>query len=67
MKTKKYEVIVGNVGRVHEGTDYTKAITEFQTWVEQVGLPYGRATGESVVIFEDGEIIGERAQTTQEE
>lgn len=54
-----FEVIVGNIGTVYRGDDIDKA-TEFFT--DYVGISnglFGRASGEDVTLFEDGDILME--------
>ena len=57
-----YEVIVGNVGSVHEGVDRDEAKEVFSQYVEMskmYGGAGGRVSGEDVTLFEDGEPIVE--------
>jgi hypothetical protein len=56
---KMYEVVVGNVGLVHSGTDKNKAYQEYDAYVLLSSKCQGRAGGEDVTLFEDGEIIAE--------
>ena len=53
----KYEVIVGNIGTVHEGQSGSEAKRVFAEYKDQSKSGYGRASGESVTILEDGEPI----------
>jgi hypothetical protein len=55
----RYEVIVGNIGRVHEGSAKTEALRHFNAYVRQSKAGYGRAGGEEVALLKDGEIIRE--------
>ena len=50
------EIIVGNIGRVYAGYDSAKAEITFKTYIEQSVNNYGRAAGESVDWYLDGEI-----------
>jgi hypothetical protein len=52
-----YEVIVGNIGKVHEGFSYRKALDTFFDYVKKSSENYGRAAGEEVTLWKDGEII----------
>lgn len=56
---KEYEVIVSNIGCVHRGTNKKKAMKEFADYMRSSKLEYGRAGGESVDLYSDGEIIKE--------
>lgn len=56
-----YEVVVGNVGTVYSGRSVTKAKAEYADYVRlsKAGAPdgsAGRASGEDVTLFRDGEI-----------
>lgn len=50
----QYEVIVGNIGTVYVGSDRTKALEAYNTYVDTSTRP-GRAEGE-VSFFIDGEL-----------
>ena len=52
----KYQVVVGNIGTVYDGDDYDEALENFNEYSEQSKQQYGRAAGEQVTLFEDGEI-----------
>lgn len=56
---RRYEVIVGNVGTVYDGTGKTIAKTAYLRYVKVSLSGAGRAGGEGVVLMEDGEIIAE--------
>ncbi len=55
----KYEVIVGNIGRVYAGNDLMRAAATFHEYQDQSRRGYGLATGESVTMFRAGEIFKE--------
>ena len=55
----KYEVVVGNIGRVYNGDVEARALIIYDTYVSQSRRRQGRAAGESVVIIADGDIIKE--------
>ena len=57
--SREYEVVVGNIGSVFAGSDPKKAVDVFKDYMKQSKEGYGRAAGEDVVLFEDGEIIVE--------
>lgn len=61
-RVKEYEVVVGNLGIVYSGTDGRKAVTTYFEYIEISKAPHGRASGESVVLFADGEIVREFGQ-----
>lgn len=50
----RYEVIVGNIGRVYEGPSKTRAKETFYEYVKLSKHDYGRAAGESVIMLKDG-------------
>lgn len=50
-----FEVIVGNVGRVYEGNDYSQAVKDYEYYCDVSNSNCGRAGGESVFLCEDGE------------
>lgn len=54
---KLYEVIVGNVGLVFTGADERTARQEFSDYVRISKSGAGRAGGEDVYLFEDGDPI----------
>lgn len=55
----KYQVIVGNIGIVCDTDDLADAIDKYEDYVLYSGHCFGRASGEPVTLFEDGEIIRE--------
>lgn len=50
-----FYVIVGNIGTVEITGSEEKALETFNEYVDQSKTNYGRAAGESVTIFKDGE------------
>lgn len=54
-----YEVIVGNIGKVHEGSSRAAALKAYNTYVRQSKSGYGRASGEQVSLWKDNEPIKE--------
>ena len=52
-----YEVVVGNIGTVYSGPSQVKAAADHKEYVDQSRTGYGRASGESVTTFIDGEIF----------
>lgn len=55
----RYEVVVGNVGTVYAGDDAAAAQAAFDEYLNQSIHGHGRAQGEPVTMFEDGEVIRE--------
>lgn len=55
----RYEVVVGNIGRVYSGSDWHAAEKAYFEYVDQSQTTWMRASGEDVVIFQDGEIFRE--------
>jgi len=56
---KQYEVIVGNIGKVYAGTNHATALEHFLEYVSQSESDYGRASGESVTLLQNDEIVRE--------
>ena len=54
-----YEVVVGNIGCVYYGEKLASANSAFKEYCKQSKESFGRASGESVVMMKDGEIIKE--------
>lgn len=50
-----YEIIVGNIGQVHDCTNAKEALAVYTEYVNQSSASYGRAAGEDVTIMRDGE------------
>lgn len=61
-----YEVIVGNVGKVHEGESKVQGIHSYGQWARKSKLGEGRAAHEVVTLYEDGEPIKEYMPDTAE-
>lgn len=51
-----YQVIVGNIGQVYNGTDGQEAWNTFDEYVSQSISGKGRAGCESVTMMKDGDI-----------
>jgi hypothetical protein len=66
MKTK-YTITVGNVGTVYEGTSSREAAETFDEYVSQSAADYGRAAGEPVTLWKDGEPWREYEGTNTED
>lgn len=52
-----YQVIVNNIGNVHDGDDYDTAYEAYEEYVDMSQHGGGRAFGEDVYLIEDGDII----------
>jgi hypothetical protein len=63
MPYAKYEVLVGNIGMVWSEetlqSEESRAVHEFNDWVARSQREFGRASGEAVTLFKDGEILKE--------
>ena len=51
----KFQVIVGNIGTVYDGDDYNEAMKNYNEYSEQSKQQYGRAAGEPVTLWIEGE------------
>ena len=56
---KAFQVVVGNVGQVFDGSNYMQARTTYAKYIEQSKAGYGRVAGEPVTLFHKGEIKAE--------
>jgi hypothetical protein len=56
MAKHQYEVIVGNIGRVHEGGNFIRACGVFVDYMRQSDKGVGRAAGEPVYLMKDGDV-----------
>jgi hypothetical protein len=52
---KNYAVTVGNIGTVYSGNRLKDALQAFREYKSQSRENYGRAAGEEVVLWENGE------------
>jgi hypothetical protein len=63
MTLHSYEIVVGNLGRVwsKETSDTFEPVVarQYNDWIAVSKRPFGRASGESVTLFKDGEIYKE--------
>ena len=53
----RYQVVVGNVGTVYDGDDRQESRMKFTGYRSMSKGDYGRASGESVYLMDDGEIV----------
>lgn len=56
---KKYQVVVGNIGHVLDTNNGREARREYRAWIAQSEAEHGRASGEPVTLFQDGDIAAE--------
>jgi hypothetical protein len=57
MTPNRYEVIVGNIGKVHEGGDVIAAKSTFKIYKFMSQNNVGRGAGESVDFYKNGELL----------
>ena len=55
----RYEVLVGNIGTVYSGENAAQAEADYLSYRTDSRRRYGRAAGEPVTLFKDGEIVTE--------
>jgi hypothetical protein len=56
---KPFQVVVGNIGHVYDGSNYTQARAVYNQYVKLSRANYGRASGEPVTLFHRDEIRAE--------
>lgn len=62
-----YSVVVSNVGTVADNMNNPiLARKEYGEWVKAAKAPHGRASGENVTLFKDGEPVIEHYGTSEE-
>jgi len=61
-----YVVICGNIGMVYSGGVYQSALDAFTVYKNKSIRGEGRASGESVTMFRNGEVIKEFIGSTDE-
>lgn len=54
-----YQVIVGNLGTVHETENERDALFCARTYVDRSKGGHGRCAGEPVTVLKDGELVAE--------
>ena len=62
-----YDVTVGNIGTVYSGPDGAEAVRTYLVYLEQSTANYGRAAGESVILFRDGDPLRAYLGSVREE
>lgn len=60
-----YEVFVSNVGTVYRGEDQCDAEYDFDSYVDLSRRGIGRAGGQDVVLFKDGQTIDQHHAPTE--
>jgi len=55
----KYTVVIGNIGTVYDGDSEAAARTIYASYVRSAQSGVGRAAGEQVTLFGDGEVVEE--------
>jgi hypothetical protein len=63
----KFQVIVGNIGTVYDGNNFTVASTTFNQYVKASKAQDGRASGESVVLMHNNKIRKEHEGAANQE
>lgn len=61
----QYEVVVGNIGTTYSGDTLKDALVTYKEYKSQSEQNYGRAAGEPVTLFKDGEPLYDYAGTLQ--
>jgi hypothetical protein len=54
--SNNWELVVGNIGSVYQGSNGFEANSRYQTYVGQSKAGYGRAAGESVTLFRNRDL-----------
>jgi hypothetical protein len=62
-----YSVVVGNVGTVYAGDDVRLAHSTYWEYMRISQQPTGRASGEDVTMFMDGDIVREYIGTLSQD
>ena len=62
-----FQVVVGNLGTVYCGDNREEAVERYFAYCDQAGLPFGRASGESVTLLSYGEVEWEKAGKNDED
>lgn len=55
----KFQVVVGNIGHVYDGNNYMQAQAKYTGYVKASKANVGRAAGEPVTLFHNGNIKAE--------
>lgn len=54
-----YDVVVSNLGTVHSGEHHLEAFKTYRAYVKDSQATFGRASGEDVTLYENGEPVQE--------
>lgn len=63
----RFQVIVNNLGTVYDGASSVDANKIYKAYIQASKEPHGRASGESVIMLKDDEIMREYEGTLQDE
>lgn len=66
MSKHKWEVVVGNIGTVYDGSNGFEATKEYNQYVRLSKDNYGRVAGESVILFRDDDVYKEYYGTIED-
>ena len=61
----RFQVVVGNVGTTYSGNLLKAALATYKEYKSQSATNYGRAAGEQVTLFKDGEPLCDYVGTLQ--
>jgi hypothetical protein len=56
METKRFQLIVGNIGTVCDTSCPRTVVQEYKEYIDLSNREFGRASGEDVTLMVDGEI-----------
>ena len=63
----KFQVLVGNIGHVYDGNNFMQASSKYTAYVKASKSNTGRAAGEPVTMFHNGDIRCEYFGKLEEE
>lgn len=64
---KAFQVVVGNVGHVYDGSNWMQASAAYSKYIKLSKANIGRAAGEPVTLFSHGEIKAEYFGTIEQD
>jgi len=64
---KPFQVVVGNVGHVYDGSNWMSACAVYSKYINMSKSNIGRAAGEPVTLFHNGEIKREYFGTLEQQ
>ena len=62
----KFQVVVGNIGHVYDGNNFMQASCKYRAYIKASKADCGRAAGEPVTLFHNGEIRSEYFGTLEQ-